>query len=414
MKREQTNTYDVIVIGGGPAGMIAAATAAKEGKRVLLLEKNPSLGKKLLITGGGRCNVTNNKPVIRTLAEQYKGASKFLFSLYSQFGVTETIDWFKTRGVEFKEENEGRLFPTTDSARTIFDALVKELEATNVTIHTKEGVESIEREEEQFTVTTLTHTYICKSCIVASGGTSRPETGSTGEGYEWMRKLGHTIVPNNFALVPLVTKEPWVKHLAGITLPNIKITVFANEKKEIAVQGKLLFTHLGVTGPTVLNMSSRIGELLSYSTVTLQVDLFPHLDAGEMKTHLQNVLTEHSNKRVVNAIATLVPTALARTLCQRIELDEETPTHSVPSEKRKLLALQLKALPLTVTRLLGADKAVISGGGVALTEVDFKTMESKIVPRLFIIGDVLDIDRPSGGYSLQLCWSTGFVAGKNA
>ncbi len=414
MKREQTNAYDVIVIGGGPAGMIAAATAAKEGKSVLLLEKNPSLGKKLLITGGGRCNVTNNKPVIRTLAEQYKGASKFLFSLYSQFGVTETIDWFKTRGVEFKEENEGRLFPTTDSARTIFDALVKELEATNVTIHTKEGVESIERDGEQFTVTSLTHTYICTSCIVASGGTSRPETGSTGEGYEWMRKLGHTIVPNNFALVPLVTKEPWVKHLAGITLPNIKITVFANEKKEIAVQGKLLFTHLGVTGPTVLNMSSRIGELLSYSTVTLQIDLFPHLDAGGMKTHLQNVLTEHSNKRIANAIATLAPTALARTLCQLIALDEETPTHSVPSEKRKLLALQLKALPLTVTRLLGADKAVISGGGVALTEVDFKTMESKIVPRLFIIGDVLDIDRPSGGYSLQLCWSTGFVAGKNA
>lgn len=413
MKEKTKDIWDVIVIGGGPAGMMSAATAASRGKRVLLLEKNPSLGKKLLITGGGRCNVTNNKPDVRTLAEQYKGGSKFLFSLFSQFGVKETIDWFKNRGVNFKEENEGRLFPTTEKAETIWSTLKTELEKTNVTIKTKESVTAIERTDKQFKVVTKSHTYICMSCIVGSGGTSRPETGSTGEGYEWLKKLGHTIVPNNFALVPIVTKEVWVKHLAGITLPDVKISVYANDKKENVVRGKLLFTHQGVTGPTILNMSSHIGELLQYNTVVLHVDLFPTYDAGEFKTYLQKILTENSNKRIVNALATILPTALARVVCENVGLDGETPTHSVSSESRKALLKILKFLPLTVSRLLGADKAVISGGGVTLTEIDFKTMESKIVPNLFIIGDVLDIDRPSGGYSLQLCWSTGFVAGEN-
>lgn len=263
MKKEEKDIWDVIVIGGGPAGMMAAATAANRGKKVLLLEKNPSLGKKLSITGGGRCNVTNNKTDVRTLTEKYKGAGKFLFSLFSQFSVAETIDWFKSRGVEFKEENEGRMFPVTNSANTIVETLKKEISTAGVTARTKESVSSIKYSAGQFEIISNTHTYICTSCIVATGGTSRPETGSTGEGYEWLKKLGHKIVPNNFALVPLAIKETWVKRLAGVTLPDIKITVLADNKKETVVQGKILFTHQGVTGPTILNLSSRIGELLT-------------------------------------------------------------------------------------------------------------------------------------------------------
>lgn len=405
--------HEVIVIGGGPAGMMAAISAAQHGKQVLLLEKNDSLGKKLLITGGGRCNVTNNKPTVRALAEQYKGAGKFLFSLFSQFDNTHTQTWFTERGVMFKEENEGRMFPITDKAQTIFDTLYAELQKLHVLIKTKESVEgaTYNKQEKTFTVRTKKHTYICMRCIVASGGTSRPETGSTGDGYTWMQTLGHTVLPNSYALVPLKIQERWIARLAGITMPEVKISVLANGKRGFSKNGKLLFTHQGVSGPTILNMSSTIGELHSYSTVTLQLDLFPNEDAGALKKKFQQTLTEYSNKKIVNALATLVPTALARIICMLVEIDESHPTHSVSTESRKKILQLLKALTLTVSGLLGADKAVISGGGVALDEIDFKTMQSKLIPGLFIIGDMLDIDRPSGGYSLQLCWSAGYVAG---
>ena len=213
--------WDVIVIGGGPAGMMAAAKAGERGRRVLLLEKNPHVGKKLLLTGGGRCNVTNNKPVPREILAKYKGGGKFLFSTFTQHGVHESIHWFKERGVELKEENEGRLFPVTNSAKTICDTLAQELKETNVTLKTKVIVKTIVRDKKEggFIITLESgETLKCQSCIIATGGTSRPETGSTGDAYAWLKKLGHTIVPNNFALVPLTLKNTWTKRLSGLTL----------------------------------------------------------------------------------------------------------------------------------------------------------------------------------------------------
>lgn len=409
--------WDVIVIGGGPAGMMAAATVGARGKRVLLLEKNPSLGKKLLITGGGRCNVTNNKTYIRTMQAQYKGVGKFLFSLFAQHGVKESIEWFESRGVKLKEENEGRLFPTTDSAKTIFDTLVAEMKKHRVTVRTKAGVESIVRDKKtgHFTITLENgDTLTAVSCVVATGGTSRPETGATGDGYAWLKKLGHTIVPNNFALVPLTLKNTWTKKLSGITLPNIKLTVFADGKKHSVSEGKILFTHVGVTGPTVLNMSKTVGELLAHSEVALMLDLFPKLDAGELKVSLRQKLADNSNKKLKNVLAEIIPTALAAGVLHELNILGDTPCHSVTTSDRALLTTFLKAVPLQVKGLLGADKAVVSSGGVPLTELNMKTMESTVVPHLYIAGDLLNIDRPSGGYSLQLCWSTGFVAGGNA
>ncbi len=417
LRMKNTDVWDVIVIGGGPAGMMAASTAATRGKRVLLLEKNPSLGKKLLITGGGRCNVTNNKPDVRTMQAQYKGAGKFLFSLFAQHGAKESIEWFESRGVNLKEENEGRLFPTTDSAKTIFNTLVAELKKHRVTVQTKAGVKSIARDKktDYFTITLETgDTLKAVSCVVATGGTSRPETGATGDGYPWLKKLGHTLVPSSFSLVPLSLKSAWTKKLSGLTLPNIKLTLFADGKKHSVHDGKILFTHVGITGPTVLNMSKTVGELLAHSTVTLKLDLFPTMDAGEFKLFLRQKFTADSNKKLKNVLSEIVPAALATAALGELSITPDTPCHSVLAEDRARLLTFLKAIPLEVKDLLGEDKAIVSSGGVPLTELNMKTMESKVVPHLYIIGDLLNIDRPSGGYSLQLCWSTGHASGNAA
>jgi predicted Rossmann fold flavoprotein len=413
----KTVLWDVIVIGGGPAGMMAAATAGGRGRRVLLLEKNPSLGKKLLITGGGRCNVTNNKPEIRTMQAQYKGAGKFLFSLFAIHGAKESIEWFESRGVTLKEENEGRLFPTTDSAKTIFDTLVNEMRKNRVTVRTKATVKRIalDKKNNHYTITLESgDTLSAVSCVIASGGTSRPETGATGDGYPWLKKLGHTVVANSFSLVPLTLKNTWTKKLSGITLPTVKLTLLSDGKKQSIHEGKLLFTHVGVTGPTILNLSKTVGELLAHSDVTLTLDLFPAMDAGAFKLFLRHTLSEYSNKKLKNVLSEIIPTALTTALLKELAIEGDTPCHSVTRDDRTKLSLFLKAIPLQVKGLLGEDKAIISSGGVPLTEINMKTMESRVAPHIYVVGDLLNIDRPSGGYSLQLCWSTGFVAGSNA
>jgi predicted Rossmann fold flavoprotein len=416
-RMKNTSVWDVIVIGGGPAGMMAAAQAGERGRQVLLLEKNPQVGKKLLITGGGRCNVTNNKTDVRTMLTQYKGAGKFLFSTFTKHGVTESKAWFENRGVVLKEENEGRLFPTTDSAKTICDTLLMAAKEAGVTMRTKVDVKEVTYDKKggAFLVTLASGEILTtKSCIIATGGTSRPETGATGDAYPWLKKLGHTIVPNNFALVPLTLKNSWTKKLSGLTLTDIKLTLFADNKKQGAHKGKLLFTHVGVTGPTILNLSKTVGELLAHSEVTLMLDLFPDKDAGEFKTYFQKLLGAGSNKKLKNVLAEIVPTAMATNVLRELNIDGDIPCHSLSKETRTTLALFLKAIPLEVRGLLGEDKAVVSSGGVALENIDFKTMESNVVPGLYVVGDMLNIDRPSGGYSLQLCWSTGYVAGNNA
>ncbi len=413
-KQSANTIWDVVVVGGGPAGMMAAARAGERGMRVLLLEKNPGLGKKLQITGGGRCNVTNNKPDVRTMLAEYKAAGKFLFSTFSQHGVKESIGWFRSRRVPFKEENDGRMFPTTEEAKTIHDVLNAELIKQHVEVKVKQEVNRVEHnaEKQVFTIhRTIGKPVHTRSCVIATGGTSRPETGSTGDGFVWAKSLGHTVVPNNFALVPLSLKDTFVKRLAGITMPKVKLSVYSDDKKHSAKEGKLLFTHVGVTGPTILNLSKTVGELLAYSAVTIKVDLFPEHDAGTFKLKLRELLAMDSNKKLKNALTGLLPAGLVGVVLEGCGVDGDTACHSVSTADRAKLATTLKAWPLHVKGLLGADKAVVSAGGVALTEVNFKTMESRLVPGLFLVGDVLNIDRPSGGYSLQLCWSTGFVAG---
>ncbi len=417
LKAETHTVWDVIVIGGGPSGMIAAGKAGSMGKKVLLLEKNGVLGKKLLITGGGRCNITNNKTNTREMLAKYKGNDKFLFSAFSQFDVNDTLTFFKERGLETKEENEGRMFPVTDKAETVYNVLYKYMEQGGVKIQKGSivGGISIEKGTNHVCVSTKSGNQLfTKSCIVATGGLSRPETGSTGEGLLWLKKLGHTIKENDMALVPLLLNDEWSKKLSGLTLENIKITVYQNKEKQLSEKGKILFTHTGVSGPTILNMSREIGDLLKYDEVTLMLDLFPSIDIGSLRQRFQGYLVEESNKKLKNVLPTFVPSSLANTLLELSSINGDTFCHSVSSEDRVKLVRQMKEIPLHVKELMGKEKAIVSSGGVALTEVDFKTMQSKIHPQLFLVGDVLDVDRPSGGYSLQLCWTTGYIAGTNA
>jgi predicted Rossmann fold flavoprotein len=406
--------WDVIVIGGGPAGMMAAGTAARRGKSVLLLEKNPTLGVKLLITGGGRCNVTNNKTEIRTMVTRYKGNDQFLFSAFTQFGVKDALEFFHARGMPTKEENEGRIFPVSDKAKSVYDVLFKYIKEGKVVVETNAGVIG-------FSIDAATkHVHIrfndkpeviAKNIIVATGGASRPETGSTGDGWKWLKKIGHTIVENDFALVPIALADAWPKKLGGVTLRDIKLTAFQNGQSQMSAKGKVLFTHFGITGPTVLNMSRDIGEFLKYGEVTIMLDLFPKLDHGALRQKLQALLVAQSNKKLKNVLSDLIPSALVSALLALANINGDTANHSVRTEDRTALVTLIKAVPLHVKGLLGADKAIISSGGVALPEVNFKTMQSRLAPNVYIVGDALNIDRPSGGYSLQLCWTTGFVAG---
>ncbi len=406
--------YDVIVIGGGPAGMMVAGTAATRGRRVLLLEKNSNLGKKLLITGGGRCNLTNNKTEVRAMLSKYKGNDQFLFSAFTQFSVKDTLEFFNSRGVATKEENEGRIFPVSDSAKSIFDVLVKYMKNGEVEIKTGIEVNSILREDENFIIATKSNgIFISKACVLATGGISRPETGSTGEGFSWLKNLGHTIIENDFALVPIALFDDWAKKLGGVSLKNIKLTTFQNDQKQSSAKGDLMFTHFGVTGPLALNMSKEIGELLKYGKVTAEIDLFPSEDVGLIRKKIQELLASDPNKKLKNVLSNLIPATLCDALLKLSNINGETKNNLVSANDRKKLAILVKKIPLNVSHLLGANKAVISSGGVALTQVDFKTMQSRLIPNLYLVGDVLNIDRPSGGYSLQLCWTTGFVAGSN-
>jgi predicted Rossmann fold flavoprotein len=316
-----------------------------------------------------------------------------------------------------KEENEGRIFPVSNSSQSVYDVLYAYMKKGDVEIRKSSIVTGIEKSKTDSTLIIRTksgndiHTH---ACIVATGGTSRPETGSTGEGFAWMKKLGHTIIDNDVALVPIALTDLWVKKISGTTLDEVRLTTYQNNQKQEAYKGKLLFTHFGISGPMVLNMSKDVGELLKYGPVEIMLDLFPTKDTSKIKNELQNILVTESNKKLKNVLGMMIPSQLITAILELTGIDGQTFNHSVSSEDRVKLVKQMKEIPLHVKGLLGKDKAVVSSGGVALTEVDFKTMQSRIVPNLYIIGDVLNIDRPSGGYSLQLCWTTGYVAGSHA
>ena len=408
--------YDIAVIGGGPSGMMAAGKAAELGASVILIEKNATLGKKLLITGGGRCNVTNACFDMKQFLDKFKDDKKFLFSPFSKFSAKDTVEFFNNHGMETKVEANNRVFPLSNSAQSVFDVMVNYIKNNKVTILNNSSVKGFTIDNGLITAINLRDkkTIKARSYILATGGKSRPETGSTGEGFNWLKEIGHTIIEPSAALVPLIIKDKWVHTLSGISLEEVKITTYLSNRPQSKNKGKILFTHFGLSGPMILNMSKDVGELLKYGEVTMLLDLAPPLDMGVLDKRLQEVLKVHQNKKIKNSLSEIVPQAIAPIIIKLSGVDPEKPVNILSKDERLTIVRLIKNLPMTVTGLMGEEKAIITSGGVDLHEIDFKTMQSSKYPNLFIVGDVLNIDRPSGGYSLQLCWTTGFVAGTSA
>ncbi len=407
--------YNVIVIGGGASGMMAAGRAAERGKSVLLLEKNVHLGKKLDKTGGGRCNITNAEFDVHVLLKNYGAAEQFLYSPFSQYGVQSAFDFFTLRGLPLVVEARKRAFPTTQKATDVTATLKKYLVDTGVEILTKTTVRDLlSKNNHLMGVVTSKGTYEADNFILATGGASYPETGSTGDGFDWLSSLGHTVIPSTPTLVPLRVREQWIKKLAGITLPEMKITFFVDGKRAFAKKGRILFTHFGLSGPLILNSAHLVHDLLSGGTVTCTIDAFPETDFAELEKRVLAAIGSNKNKNFKNVVDAIVHAGMGRAYVSLLNLpDESLKSHSLTKEDRKRLIHLLKATPATIDGLMGYDRAIVSDGGVPLTEVDTRMMRSLKVPNLYLVGDVLHINRPSGGYSLQLCWTTGYVAGNS-
>ncbi|MEI7749432.1 MAG: NAD(P)/FAD-dependent oxidoreductase [Candidatus Moraniibacteriota bacterium] len=413
---KSSKKYDVIVIGGGPAGMMAAGRAAECGARIVLFEKNDSLGRKLLLTGGGRCNLTNATFDRNLFLSKFPGVAKFLHSPLSTFGVQETLDFFHALDVPTKTEEERRVFPVSDQAKTVLDALERYMKRGSVTVVTSAPIDRFETTTDTIVGIRLADGSIvtADSYILTTGGTSHPETGSTGDGFRFLRDLGHTINEPRASLVPIRIREPWTHTLSGTSFSDAGLTVFQDGKKKATSTGKLLFTHFGLSGPLALNMSRTIDSLLQNGEVLLSVDLFPYSDIGELDGKIRGHFDSRKNKQIQNSLDGFIPPLVLLVALRRADIDPEKPIHSVTKDERLRLSTVLKGLMMTVDGLLGPEKAIVTSGGVPPEEVDFKRMRSRIYPNLFLAGDILDIDRPSGGYSLQLCWTTGYVAGTAA
>jgi len=407
--------FDIAVIGGGPAGMMAAGRAAELGAKVVLLEKNGDLGKKLLITGKGRCNLTQAEFDDKEIIKKFGKHGKFLFSALAAFGPEEVIKFFAERKVPTKIERGGRVFPVSDKAQDVLRVMQKYLEKQGVKIMYAREVLGFESDGQKITSIKLRVGEIqADKFILCTGGKSYPATGSTGEGYQWAKDLGHKIIETAPALVPIKTKESWVKDVQGLSLKNVEIKLLQNNKKQDSRFGEMLFTHFGLSGPIVLDLSKKIGELMRNGEVAISIDLKPALNHDQLDARLQRDFKENSNKDFINYLPELLPQKMIATIISLSGIDPRKKINLVTKDERKKLIDLLKDLRLTADGTTGYNQAIVTSGGVDTREVDSKTMQSRLISNLFFAGEILDLDGPTGGYNLQMCWSTGYVAGTYA
>ena len=399
--------YDVIVIGGGPAGMFAAITAAKQGRSVMLLERNDRLGKKLLITGKGRCNVTNNCSE-QEILQNIPRNGRFLYSAMTAFPPKAIMDFLEEAGCELKTERGNRVFPVSDKAQSVLDALKNEMRRAGVAVRTGRVKEILTENGAVCGVATEKERFDANSVILATGGVSYPTTGSTGDGYAMAKALGHTVVEPQGSLVPLETAGTDCPDMQGLSLRNVGVKLL-NAKGKVLYKdfGELLFTHFGVSGPTVLSASCHLkGE-----GCRLVIDLKPALDEGKLNDRILRDLEIYQNRAMENALTDLLPRSMIPVVLRRLEIDPAMQANSLTKQKRRALVELLKAFDLEITGKRPVAEAIITSGGIKTGEIDPKTMESKKVPGLYFAGEIIDCDAYTGGFNLQIAWATAYAAG---
>ena len=403
----------VVVIGGGAAGLMAAVIAGREGAKVTLLEKMNYVGKKMGITGKGRCNITNACDM-SDFIKNTPGNGKFLYGAYERFTNEDLLQLLHDAGLETKVERGGRVFPASDSALDVRNIFMKLMKHYGVDVHLEEPVKKLLVDDGVVTgVVTDKETYHADAVVIATGGKSYPATGSTGDGYILAAQVGHKITDIRPSLVPIVTEESWVKDLMGLSLRNVELSVVAKNKVQAKMFGEMMFTHFGITGPIVLSLSHTVGKLMrkkNIGTIGLDINLKPALSPETLDKRLQKDFDLYSKKQLINGMKDLLPSRLIPLIIELAGIDPQKPINQISKEERQQIGYMLQHMPLTVKGLRPVEEAIVTAGGISLKEFNPKTMESKLVKGLYGAGEVLDIDAFTGGYNLQAAFSTGFVA----
>lgn len=403
----------VVVIGGGAAGLMAAVIAGREGAKVTLLEKMNYVGKKMGITGKGRCNITNACDM-SDFIKNTPGNGKFLYGAYERFTNEDLLQLLHDAGLETKVERGGRVFPASDSALDVRNTFMKLMKHYGVDVHLEEPVKKLLVDDGVVTgVVTDKETYHADAVVIATGGKSYPATGSTGDGYILAAQVGHKITDIRPSLVPIVTEESWVKDLMGLSLRNVELSVVAKNKVQAKMFGEMMFTHFGITGPIVLSLSHTVGKLMRkkyIGTIGLDINLKPALSPETLDKRLQKDFDLYSKKQLINGMKDLLPSRLIPLIIELAGIDPQKPINQISKEERQQIGYMLQHMPLTVKGLRPVEEAIVTAGGISLKEFNPKTMESKLVKGLYGAGEVLDIDAFTGGYNLQAAFSTGYVA----
>ena len=401
---------DVVVIGGGAAGMMCAYTAACGGSEVILLEPNRQLGRKVRITGKGRCNVTNNCDV-KTVLANIPGDGRFLYSALSKFSTQDTMTFFESLGVPLKTERGNRVFPVSDHANDIADTLADALVSAGVRVVQGSAKGLVIEQGRVAAVSTTVGRIDCDAAVLCTGGCSYPGTGSTGDGFRFARQLGHTVTPPRPSLVPLESDDPCCGEMQGFSLRNVVLTAFdENGKKLYSELGEMLFTHFGVSGPLVLSASAHLRDFQNHR-YHLEIDLKPGLDDKKLDARVLRDFEKYANREFKNALFDLAGRAMIPVLVERSGIPPEQKVNTITREQRHTLVHLLKHFRLSISGTRPIEEAIVTSGGVALKEVDPRTMQSKLVPGLYFAGEVLDLDAYTGGFNLQIAWSTGYAAG---
>lgn len=401
----------VIVVGAGAAGLLAAGTLSKRGIKTILVEKNNLNGKKIRITGKGRCNITNTAD-IEDFIKNVPTNGKFLYSAFYSFTNTDLVSLLNSLGLETKEERGGRVFPVSDKAKDVVTALEKYALTENTRLINARVTALIIEDGKVCGVRTSKGEIYGDSVIIATGGKSYPLTGSTGDGYKLAMQAGHTVTELKPSLIPIVTEEKWVREVMGLSLRNVSLTVYNSKNKEVFSDfGEMLFTHFGISGPIVLSASSHLRRQDKY---TVKIDLKPALDETQLDKRLIRDFEKYSRKHFVNSLDELLPKALIPVIIEMSGIEPHREVNSITKQERQNFVALLKGLPLTVKGFRPIDEAIITSGGVKVGEINPSTMESKLIKDLYFAGEVIDVDAYTGGFNLQIAFSTGYLAGENA